>query len=240
MEQAMGNFGIEFAKKLAAWQIMVLILAIAGLVFVFVERTEACTIRTGPADLSVNRTADCPTADETLAPDGRETTEANVESLKQATSSGKSKPDLEITFDGNGRQNMWRDNSLTLIEGDSDLLGEMPARTWGYINDGSLVTVWRARALNTLTVRNKAPDLRFELQKRDDAKIFIVGFIRGDIARSIADKTNYAGTLKVSAKRYRSTDALVAIPIERIRTIESDEIALTAGHYIRVLVVGIA
>jgi hypothetical protein len=219
---------------------MVLVLAIAGLVFVFVERTEACTIRTGPADLSVNRTADCPTAEETLAPDGRETTEANVESLKQATSSGKSKPDLEMTFDGNGRQNMRRDNRLSLIEGDSDLLGDMPERTWGYINDGSLVTVWRARTLNVLTVRNHAPDLRFEIQKRHDGDVFVVGFIRGDIARSISSKTNFAGSIKVSAKRYRATDALVAIPIGRIRTIESDEIALTAGRYIRVLVIGIS
>lgn len=232
-------FGNGISKKLSAWQLIFLILIMIGLIFLFGERTAACTKRTGPVGTSVDRTSDCPTVKEGTAPSDAETAEANLESLGREQVLGKPKPSIELTFDVSGRQTMRRDNGLSLIEGETDLLGEMPEKTWGYINDGSLVTVWRARTLNTLTVRNHAPDLRFELQKRNGGVVYVVGFIRGDIARSIHDKASFTGTMKVSAKRYRPTDALVAIPIERIQTIDSDEIAMNAGRYIRVLVIGI-
>jgi hypothetical protein len=140
----------------------------------------------------------------------------------------------EITFANNGVQELRATHRLSIVQADEDVLASTPTGTFGFVYSGSFATVWK-QSMGELTVRNTARDIYFEIQKREDGQVYIVGFMRGDVARQLNYGIPPMVNFKIYNKRYRTTDAIVAVPVANIVALGQSEINFGENKVIPVL-----
>lgn len=242
MPEVSKNWLTVIAARTPRWSIPVIAIVVIFLIFFFVSFAADCEQRTvGKGMLEADRTVGCGVGAKQTdrARKTHVTGQPGTDDSIDPEQSDSPPLPLEFRFSKSGREESRATNRLSLIGGESDLLGEMPDSTWGYFYDGSFSTVWRRGEIHDLTVRNRSPDLRFEVQKRSSGRIYIGGYMRGDIARSLAARPQASEAIKLYSKRYLPTDAFVTIPLERIVGVEMTEITLPRNHTIPVMVLTI-
>nr|WP_294814710.1 hypothetical protein [uncultured Sphingomonas sp.] len=144
-------------------------------------------------------------------------------------------PDIE--FDAGGREAFRKRYGLNIVEAESALLEETPNSSYGFAYGGSFAETWKDK-LDTLTIRATSRSVHFEVQKRADGLIYIVGFMRGDSARQMRDTRSYPEKIRLYSERYKSTDAIVAIPVPAIKSVGQSTIDISSSNYIPVLDLG--
>jgi hypothetical protein len=140
----------------------------------------------------------------------------------------------EISFDPKGRELFRKIHTLSLVDLESAKLDETPKSTFGFAYGGSFASVWKDK-LGILTIRSTPRSVHFEIQKRDDDTIYIIGFMRGDSAREIQQTKSYPESIKLYSERYRPNDAIVAIPVSAIGDVGQSDIDISGSKYIPVL-----
>lgn len=138
-----------------------------------------------------------------------------------------------VSFAESGREDIRQKFGLTLVQAESASLQETPNKAFGFVWGTSLISVWRNKLLDTLTVRSVQRAISFEIQTHANSARYIVGFVRGDVARQINESGSLKGKINLYNTRYKPTDAIIAIPLDSIRDIEeADPIELREDRYI--------
>jgi len=140
----------------------------------------------------------------------------------------------DVAFTNDGRADFRKRYGLSIVEAESATLEETPNNSFGFAYGGSFATVWNDK-LETLTLRSSARSVHFELQKRNAGLVFIVGYMRGDSAKEIIKSRSYPTKIRLYSERYKESDAIVAIPIQLIKSVGQSTIDVSKANYIPVL-----
>jgi hypothetical protein len=143
-------------------------------------------------------------------------------------------PNADISFDATGREDFRKRYGLSVVDVESAPLEETPGNSFGFAYGGSFATVWKDK-LNTLTIRSTPRSVHFEVQKRGEGATYIVGFMRGDSAKEMQASRAYPEKIRLYSERYKSTDAVVALPVQSIQSVGQSTIDITGTNYIPVL-----
>jgi hypothetical protein len=143
-------------------------------------------------------------------------------------------PFPDISFNKDGREEFRKRYGLNIVEAESATMAETPKGSFGFAYGGSFATVWKDK-IETLTIRATSRSVHFEIQKRDDGHLYIVGYMRGDSANEIVSQKKLNNTIRLYSDRYKDTDAIVAIPVELIKGVGQSTIDINNTSYIPVL-----
>lgn len=185
--------------------------------------------------------AQAPTKDSIAEADKAKQTAQDPPPQKAATSdkpvAGPSPaPDI-ISYDAGGREDLRKRYGLSIVEAESAPLAETPNNSFGFAYGGSFATVWKD-ALTTLTIRSTSRSVHFEMQKRGAGLVYIIGYMRGDTAKEMQNSLSYPEKIRLYSDRYKKTDAIVAIPIQAIKSVGQSTIDISGNNYIPVLDLG--
>ena len=125
-------------------------------------------------------------------------------------------------------------HGLMLIEAEEETLKSMPRGTYAYVWGGTFATNWRD-GHGQLTVRRSMRAEYFELQKRNDGHAYLIGFVRGDAAKSMAHAPGSPVEVDIYSHRFRDTDVVIAIPVAALKSVGQDEIQFPKDAIIPVL-----
>lgn len=223
------------------------ILLLAALIFcvvlmtIFLMTTPECERRAFAFGIEVDRTKlkDCGTGEIPPQPDPSSSASPASAQDKPTT---PDKPPIakpvsmlpDISFDPKGREIFRGTHGLTLVDVETAVLDETPKSTFGFAYGGSFASVWKDK-LGILTVRSTPRSVHFEVQKRSNGAVYIVGFMRGDSAREMQQTNRYPSSIKLYSERYKPTDAIVAIPVSEIGDVGQSVIDISGSKYIPVL-----
>lgn len=210
-----------------------LLCAAGGAVYaaVYVESAEPCQVRSiGP--FTNDRTHECPAKPGgqtgTMVPDPVES------GIPQHPSPERLRASVEVLAPGHWQEEMRKAHGLMLIEAELESLDSMPSGTYAYVWGGTFATHWR-EGHSRLTVRRSMRAEYFEIEKRKDGRAFLIGFVRGDVAKAIAEGTDRTDEIKVYARPYGKTDVVIAIPVTALASVGQDEITFPNDAIIPVL-----
>ncbi|MGC6400312.1 hypothetical protein ACNI3Q_07010 [Sphingomonas sp. FW199] len=243
MSESWASVTKAWTEKVPGHVILGVIIAFALLIALFLLTTPPCESRSFVA-ITNDRTkrAECSHKPDTAPSEEVAPANANPQpsnplpaTTGQPTITSVLNPD--ISFDPSGREDFRKRYGLTAVEAESASLEETPSGSFGFAYGGSFATVWKDK-LDTLTIRSISRSVYFEIQKRPDGKVYIVGFMRGDSAREIQSSRTYPEKIRLYSERYKKNDAVIAIPLNQVKTVGQSEIDVNRDKYIPVLDLG--
>ena len=214
-----------------------LISAVSGAAYgvVYVEAAKPCQVRSiGP--LINDRTHECPT--KPGGQTGNKESDAGAVGAPLLPGLDPLRASIEVLPPGHRQEEMREAHGLMLIEAEVESLNSMPGGTYAYVWGGTFATHWRDGHAR-LTVRRSMRAEYFEVERREDGRAFLIGFVRGDVAKAISQGTDSPDEIKVYARRYGKTDVVIAIPVAALTSVGQDEIAFPNDAIIPVLELGL-
>ncbi|WP_143738378.1 hypothetical protein [Erythrobacter colymbi] len=227
----------------APWQAVMglVVLLLLGVIAIIVTAQPCSNLNILGLALDQTKQAACSSKDDgtasPLAPATAETKTGDAPEVGVNPAPPSPALSFDVSFEAKGREDFRKRHELNIVEFESATLSQTPENTFGFAYSGSFATVWKDD-LESLTVRETARSVYFEIQKRGGGSLYIVGFMRGDSAKELIRNGFPNKLIRLYSERYKDSDAIVAVPIKMIKSVGQSTIDVSREKYIPVLDLG--
>lgn len=201
----------------------------AAIAYNYIETAKPCEIiKVGP--LEKDRSRDCP------ARPGKSANRSSGEPDDPAVPSSPAlhHAAIEVQPLGHRTGEAHAASGLMLIEAEFETLDSMPRGTFAYAWSARFANHWRDEQ-DQLTVSHSMRAEYFELEKRQNGERYLIGYVRGDVAKALQNDSELPRSIKVFARRFGKTDVVVAVPVALLESVGQDEVVFPSNFIIPVL-----